>query len=335
VTWTGQLAARQTGLGLKVQWSYAPGEVKVLTSSDGSNFEEAACWRSAGREDVAYGESIMFETAKAVKAVTVVMRAPQPWAYYGISFAALIADAGPAMLVSMQRATAGETCLVARQDAVGAKPCLEAVVAGKGEEGFRFTSDSQLVSAQSGRCVTASSNPSSSLHMGDCAQMSQESDGRGVFEVTPSGQLRLPELGDACVQVAPHGVFVARCAEEGVAVEGTEFAVVAAPEVNERPEAAARDVARLVAAAAARQRALLDRLKSRMSSCRHTALASNTTSFAKEQWSLASAGSAAHGDGNLVVSAVDVALGIDIDNVRQLLSETDAIAGKLEAAGGR
>ena len=41
VTWTGLVNSRRTALGLKIDWAYNPGEVKILTSSDGANFEEA------------------------------------------------------------------------------------------------------------------------------------------------------------------------------------------------------------------------------------------------------------------------------------------------------
>ena len=40
--------------GVKVDWAYAPGQVKVLTSSDGANFEEAKCWQSSSRMEAAY-----------------------------------------------------------------------------------------------------------------------------------------------------------------------------------------------------------------------------------------------------------------------------------------
>merc|ERR1719463_149301 len=53
VTWTGVLNSRRVALGVKVDWAYAPGEVKILTSSDGANFEEAKCWSPAARDEVA------------------------------------------------------------------------------------------------------------------------------------------------------------------------------------------------------------------------------------------------------------------------------------------
>ena len=41
VAWTGSFMSRRELLGIKLRWSYAPAEVKVLTSADGGNFEEA------------------------------------------------------------------------------------------------------------------------------------------------------------------------------------------------------------------------------------------------------------------------------------------------------
>ena len=99
MTWTGVLDSRRVALGVKVDWAYAPGEVKVLTSSDGANFEEAKCWQSSTRTEVAFEESLMFDTPRNVKAVAITMRSPQSWGYFGINSAALIAEPGPFMLV--------------------------------------------------------------------------------------------------------------------------------------------------------------------------------------------------------------------------------------------
>ena len=99
VSWTGVLNSRRAALGLKVDWAYAPGEVKVLTSSDGANFEEAKCWQSSVRTEVAYEESFMFDIPRNIKAVTIVMRSTQAWGYYGINSAAIISEPGPFMMV--------------------------------------------------------------------------------------------------------------------------------------------------------------------------------------------------------------------------------------------
>ena len=82
-----------------MDWAYAPGEVKILTSSDGANFDEVQFWQSSARAEVAFEETLMFPTPQSVKAVTIAMRSPQSWGYFGINSVALLAEPGPFMLV--------------------------------------------------------------------------------------------------------------------------------------------------------------------------------------------------------------------------------------------
>ena len=65
MAWTGSFMSRRELLGIKLRWSYAPAEVKVLTSADGGNFEEASRWR---RTEPSFEETIMFATPVSVKA---------------------------------------------------------------------------------------------------------------------------------------------------------------------------------------------------------------------------------------------------------------------------
>jgi hypothetical protein len=58
------------------------------------------CWQSRTRGEVPCEESFMFDAPRSVKAVSITMRSPQSWGYFGISSAVLIAEPGPLMLVS-------------------------------------------------------------------------------------------------------------------------------------------------------------------------------------------------------------------------------------------
>ena len=111
VTWTGVFNSRRVALGLKVDWAYAPGEVKVLTSSDGANYEEAKCWQSSTRAEVAFEESIRFDESRNVKAVTITMRSPQSWGHFGINSVALVAEPGPFVFVTCGRASSRSAAL--------------------------------------------------------------------------------------------------------------------------------------------------------------------------------------------------------------------------------
>ena len=49
MAWTGKLAAAMPLKGVEITWAHAPEEIRVLTSPDGSNFEEAICFRPTGK----------------------------------------------------------------------------------------------------------------------------------------------------------------------------------------------------------------------------------------------------------------------------------------------
>ena len=70
-----------------------------MTSSDGANFEEAKCWQPSTRSEAAFEQTFMFDAPRNVKAVTMAMRSPQSWGYFGINSAVVIAEPGPLMLV--------------------------------------------------------------------------------------------------------------------------------------------------------------------------------------------------------------------------------------------
>ena len=112
VTWTGVLNARRKVLGVKLNWAYGPGEFKVLSSRDGGNYEEAACWRSTSRSEVSYEDTVMFDSVQTVKSLTIVMKAPMPWGYFGLNDVSLITSGGESfMVISGATSVSGERCL--------------------------------------------------------------------------------------------------------------------------------------------------------------------------------------------------------------------------------
>ena len=134
--------------------AYGPGEVKILASADGGNFEEVVPWRRSTKGDAAYVETFMFPEPRNVMAISVLMRNPQLWRFMGITNAALLVEPGPFMLVSGVPAPDGELCVVARNGALEVQPCLAAIVAGDGAEVFSFGVGGELVSASSSACAS-------------------------------------------------------------------------------------------------------------------------------------------------------------------------------------
>ena len=81
-------------------------------SSDGGNFEEASCWRQAARNGVAYRETLMFERAQQVKAVSIIMKSPMPGYFFGLSDVCPLTSGDEFFMVVIGERSAGaERCL--------------------------------------------------------------------------------------------------------------------------------------------------------------------------------------------------------------------------------
>ena len=91
VSWSGRIPAARSIKGVEIAWVHAPKEVRrdrypgdplgarrfayaressglqvrVLTSPDGSNFEEALCWKATGKDGESFTETLMFSRALA------------------------------------------------------------------------------------------------------------------------------------------------------------------------------------------------------------------------------------------------------------------------------
>merc|ERR1719352_567658 len=118
VTFTAQLSSARSLEGIRVSWAHAPAEVRILTSPDGSNFEEAACWQKTGKGDDAYTETFQFSSALKAKAVAIAMRGPRASGYFGISQVVMESAANaPTMLVAGVTAAA-ELCVVVENGSV-------------------------------------------------------------------------------------------------------------------------------------------------------------------------------------------------------------------------
>jgi len=265
ITWTGKLGARRKVLGVNLNWAYGPGEYKVLTSSDGGNFEEATFWRAPKRTQVSYEDIVMFEAAQNVKALTIVMRSSMPWGYFGLNDVSLIAEPGPMMLVSGVSSGAGELCLVATATSVWSESCLRSIAAGAGEEVFLWNEASQIVSATTGQCVSLANGDTArggKVVLQDCGEASEAGDGRSNFELTASGQLKFKHMGNYCLVVSQEGGRVLDCsaAEESAAAQDNFFPS-AVSEFSSKAATDAWDMAAVLNAAASRQSVLLGKLQ--------------------------------------------------------------------------
>jgi len=318
VTWTGSLGARQKAVGVKLNWAYAPGEFKILTSGGSGNFEDASAWQAPGRGEVSYETVVMFDAPRSVQALTVAMRSPMPWGYFGLNDVALLVEPGPTLVVSGSSSPEGEVCLVSTISGIETQGCLEAIAAGDGREVFLLNAESQLESVVDGRCVALANG--GQLVLEDCTTLDDANDGRGNFEFSATGQLRFSHLKDYCVVLTPSGASVKDCDSAGAVFPA------AAPEWDATAVVFAKDLASMLMAATSRQRALLAKLQAAL-----PALETCSLSFVNKLTtsSLSLAGAAAGralmqsaDPASQAIAMIDRSLLVDMYAVRSLIKES-------------
>jgi len=204
VTWTGLLDARRTVAGMSVAWEYHPGEWKILASQDGSNFEELQQWQYTDRNEMKFEHTVMFPNPIVVRAITLVMRSPRPWQYFGLTRLTLLAAPGPVMIVSGVTADAGELCLAAVGGrSVSLRPCLQTIAIGDGTDIFQFSSKGQLENIGSHECVILNEEHGGKhLGMGACASTSFAASSRHQYQPQANGQVKLGRLEASCLTIS-------------------------------------------------------------------------------------------------------------------------------------
>ena len=314
--------------------------MKVLTSADGSSFEEAAAWRSLGREEASYVDTVMFEEGRTVQAVAVVMRSPSPWGYYGLSDVALLAEPGPMVLVSGLPSRAGELCLVSDAEGVRLQSCLVAIAGGAGGEAFVLNERSQLVSMSDGRCVSLARGDAAGggkVVAQDCAGAAMANDGRSEFELAPGGQLRFKFMGGFCLAGSVDGAYASPCGAEAGGAGAPAFFPAAVGALDASGATLAKDAAALLNAAAARQTSLAAKVQAaaqRLPSC-GLKLGQNASAALSGGASLAGSRERASGGPSFdAISHIYTSLGVDAPAIARLIAESSAANSAISASLG-
>mmetsp|Transcript_84915 Transcript_84915/g.203514 ORF Transcript_84915/g.203514 Transcript_84915/m.203514 type:complete len:379 (+) Transcript_84915:54-1190(+) len=277
VSWTGEFNSRRQISGVQLRWSYAPAEVKVLTSADGGNFEEAAAWRRIARAEPSFEETVMFARPVAAKAVMVLMRGPKPWGYFGLAHAAALSGPASFMLVS-GAPSREEQCAVAGPKGLRAEACLGAMVAGEGKEIFSLSDDGEL-KTNAGQCLGLRAG---ALSFQTCAGS------QSAWEATADGQVR---QGGMCLSLSGESVAAMDCSEAAV-LGSDKFFQVAVGAQDPAAAVAVRTMGELLRASVERQRKLVARLQAllpKLATCKTSSL----RSFAFRAQSVSAAGQSA------------------------------------------
>ena len=319
--------------------AYGPGEFKILTSSDGGNFEEAACWQAPSRPEVSYEQSVLFDSPLNVKALTIVMRSPMPWSYFGISDVSLLVEPSfPSMLVGSAPSASGEEmCVVASGSSVAMAPCLSAIAAGDGSEIFQFKNGA-LQNVASATCITLANGDALAGKMVMAACPEEAGDGRGIFELTSKGQLKLG-VGDYCLVASGSALSVQDCAE-AEAGAGSKFFQAGVGSFDPSAAAGVKYGAAMLKAAAERQAGLLAKLQEalpRLSGCKFALAAQHNISRLTAK-SVAVVGKRAASKLFVAGSAADAvaeiypAFGVDKEAAAAVISASASALSKAAAA---
>ena len=329
--------------------AYGPGQVKVLVSSDGGNFDEAVCWRSSSRADVSYEETIMFDSPSMVKSLTISMKAPLAWGYFGINDVTLLSSGDENfMLVNGQTSSDSEQCLVVTGSTLGVAGCLDAVAAGDGREVFALSGE-RLVHVASGLCASTLNAESKTVSFHDCANAARIDDGRFSWELKSNGQLTSRGSGASCLVAYGSEVVLNDCDDATRMHDASDkFSLVAVPETNLDSARAARMGAELLAAAVDRQRHALSHLEELLPSlatCKFGALMrQNATATLKASLSLVGRGKHALLTGQrnpgkdlavLAIEKVYANIGADVRGSLQLIRDSAALLASAESKMAR
>ena len=317
--------------------AYGPGEIQILISSDGGNFEEAACWRAAARSEVSYRETIMFERAQRVKAVSIVMKSPMSWGYFGLNDVKLLTTGDEAfMIISGERSAEGEQCLTVSGSEILVENCLDSLASADQREVFKFR-EQRVIHSASGMCVVAVGADAYQIALQECNFASGAHEVRSAWELTAKAQLKLSRMGDYCLTFQGGRASVGDC---GASFD--KFFLAAVPEADVGSSAAVTSGAKLLAASAARQRAALNNLRElvpALDSCKFLSLSKNITrrtnvhnTFQLNAESFSFSTSSRSDIAALTaIGKVYEAVGIDLADVLRLISESSNVLAEVHA----
>jgi hypothetical protein len=209
VTWSGRIPAARSIKGVEVSWVHAPKEVRVLTSPDGSNFEEALCWKPTGKDAESFTETLLFSRDMRAKVVSIAMRSARGSGFFGVGEVSMLSAAAEPVMLMNGATSEQELCLVTENGnsahagaLVTLEACSSALAAGDGRELWKMTGAGQLESVVGGKCVVLGGNSpvgGGVVELADCQSSAETGDGRSFWSLTPSAQLSMARGGGYCM----------------------------------------------------------------------------------------------------------------------------------------
>ena len=313
----------------------APSAFKVLASGDGVNFKGVATWRTPAGDSAAGVETVMFEAAASVTAISIVMQVSSVAQFVGIAEVAPLVEPTAFLLAGAAVEPGTGLCLVVRESSVAAGSCLAAIAAGDGREVYEFGEGQRIQSAANGKCLVAAEGHAGGggrVALEDCHEAFDVGDGRFAWGPVAGG---LRHANGQCLGMVAGVANLVDCSADAEhTLGGDAVALVAVPDFDATVVSSARDAATLLAAGLARQErllAMLHRAVPASGGCKLEAAALNGTHALTASSAIGrktSTGAAdAHGAAALAVANICGALGVDMQQVHA------AIAGSEHALG--
>ena len=197
----------------------------------------------------------MFNGSLSVKALTVVMKTPMAWGYFGINYATLLVEPFPFMIISGAASQTGEMCLIAG-NTVSSEPCLDATAAGDAREVFKFDGR-QIQHVASKKCI-ATDSASRAVGLQECASAAQARDGRSDWALSSTSQLKMMNFGNYCLSLDGGAAHVEDCNDASLRGDSADrYLFLAVQDIDADAASGVRSEASLLTAAASRQSKLL------------------------------------------------------------------------------
>lgn len=224
VVWEGVFEYSKRLSHLWIRWAYAPGSFRILSTNDGSNWEELIPWKSGFKGVLwqwlakvfwwwrwfykSYSEYVPFPTPIWGKRLRIQMKDPA-FNFFGIYRVEAWIKEWTVMLKTAAQSD-NEGCLIMADGSgkdhreLQLMDCTEAIAAGDGRELWTLHNNFQITSYVGGKCIEAAEGDVSDgarIQINDCWMSESAGDGREKWLMDHEGLTKLYKEQSKCMTV--------------------------------------------------------------------------------------------------------------------------------------
>jgi len=224
ITWEGVFEYTRRLSHLWIRWAYAPGSYRILTTNDGSNWEESIPWQTGFKGVLwqwlakifwwwrwfykSYAEYIPFGSPVWAKRIRIQMR-ESVFNYFGIYRVEAWMKSWTVMLKTAAQGD-NDGCLISADGSgkdgreIQLMDCTEAIAAGDGRELWTIQNNFEITSYVGEKCIEAAEGDTSDgarIQINDCWVSKSAGDGREKWVMDHNGLTRLYKDQSKCLTV--------------------------------------------------------------------------------------------------------------------------------------